>query len=196
MIEHTAWVGPRFADSGLHGQRLGILGYSAWTENDYANYTCESVLNVISGAWSNVQFFNAIPRYFDWDRADFYNRTLFFEFVPCAIGGKDARYNMATPDQVDAGRARVLRLVREHRIDKLFVFSAKAWSALAGLSEFAAEKRMRLGNTRFRYVRSEIDNQPITVIGMRHPQYAPMLQMREAVAEAMALPFGVAELLA
>jgi hypothetical protein len=187
MIEHSPWVGPLYDAEGLQGQRIGIMGYSAWTDNDHGGYTIESVANVVSGAWPKVQFFNAIPNYFNWERADFYNRTVFFEFVPCSIGGGDDRYATATPEQAAAGRARVLRIAEEHAMDKLFVFSAKAWAAVAGIPGLSVEARGRLGDTRFQFARCKVAERELTVVGLRHPQYAPAIIMRAAINQAMAL---------
>ncbi|MCR6661486.1 MAG: hypothetical protein NVV72_20000 [Asticcacaulis sp.] len=187
MIEHMPWVGPLYDSEGLKGQRLGIMGYSAWTPEDHAGYTIESIANVVSGAWPKVQFFNAIPNYFDWDRADFYNRVTFFEFVPCAIGGGDQRYAVATPEQSDAGRKRVLSIAEAHKMDKLLVFSAKGWSALTGIPGMCVEEQAPLGDTGFHFARCQVGDRMLTVIGLRHPQYAPARKMREAVNQVLAL---------
>ena len=187
MIEHTPWVGPQYDSEGLKGQRLGIMGYSAWTPEDHAGYTIESVSNVVSGTWPKVQFFNAIPNYFDWDRADFYNRVAFFEFVPCAIGGGDQRYAVATPEQSAAGRKRMLSIAQAHKMDKLLVFSAKGWAALTGIPGLGAEDRLPLGDSGFQFARCKAGGRLLTVIGLRHPQYAPARKMRDAISEALAL---------
>lgn len=187
MIEHFPWVGPLYNVEGIGGQRLGIMGYSAWTDDDHADFTVESISNVISGKWPKVQFFNSIPKYFGMGKEDFYNRVVFFEFVPCSIGGGGERYAVATPDQAAAGRGRVLRIVREQSLDKLLVFSAKAWSALPP-GDLNADQKMRLGDTNFEVREYQLAHRHLTAIGLRHTQYAPGKIMRYAVEQALALP--------
>jgi len=188
MIEHAPWVGGKFAGEGIDGQRIAILGYSAWTPDDHEQYTVESVRNVISGAWKKVGFFNAIAGYFGRPVADFYERVVLFEFVPCSVGGGDQRYAVATPEQAEVGRSRLLRIVNDHGIEKLLVFSAKALKDMPPTLEAASGSAPTLNGTKFKYghyVRD--DGNRTAVVGLRHPQYAPGGLMRRAVAEAMAL---------
>jgi hypothetical protein len=188
MIEHHPWVGPLYSTDGIAGQRLGIVGYSAWTPDDHEDYTVISVTNVVSGAWPNVQFFNAIAGYFQMEVADFYNRVLLFEFVPCAVGGKEKTYAVATPAQAEAGRERLLRLSREYAVDKLLVFSKKAWASMPPTEESSVGKLPRLGETNFDYGHYQIGDHRVTAVGLRHPQYAPRKTMRAAVESVLALP--------
>lgn len=189
MIEHAPWVGGKYSDEGIDGQRIAILGYSAWTPDDHEQYTVESVQNVVSGVWKNVGFFNAIAGYFGRPVADFYERVVLFEFVPCSVGGGDQRYAVATPEQAEVGRSRLLRIVREHGVEKLLVFSAKAWKDLPPTLESASGTLPTLNGTAFKYGYYARDGGHRTaVVGLRHPQYAPGNLMRHAVAEAMSLP--------
>lgn len=188
MIEHAPWVGSRYAAEGIDGQRIAILGYSAWTPDDHEQYTVDSVRNVVSGAWKNVGFFNAIAGYFGRPVADFYARVALFEFVPCSVGGGDQRYAVATPEQAETGRSRVLRIVRDHGVEKLFVFSAKALKDMPPTLEAASGSLPRLNGTAFKYGHyAREDGSRTVVVGLRHPQYAPGDLMRRAVAEAMSL---------
>jgi hypothetical protein len=188
MIEHRPWVGDRYAIEGIDGQRIAIMGYSAWTPNDHDGYTIESVRNVISGAWRNVQFFQAIARYFEMPAADFYRCVLFFEFVPCAIGGGAQRYAVATPEHAEAGRTRALRIVKDHQVQKLLVFSAKAWSSMPPMVEALSGQLPCLPGAPFRIGTYDLDGARTVAIGLRHPQYAPKATMRAAVKSALALP--------
>lgn len=188
MIEHAPWVGSKYAGEGIDGQRIAILGYSAWTPDDHEQYTVESVRNVISGAWKNVGFFNSIARYFGRPVADFYERVVLFEFVPCSVGGGDQRYAVATPEQAEVGRARLLRIVKEHGVEKLFVFSAKALGEIPPMLGDTPGSLQTLNGTTFRYGHyAHDDGNRTAVFGLRHPQYAPGGLMRRAVAEALAL---------
>jgi len=188
MIEHDPWVDPLFDSEGIRGQRLGIVGYSCWIDDDHPRYTIESVENVISGAWSNVRFFNGVASYFGMGRAEFYNRVVMFEFVPCSIGGRQDRYARATAEQAAAGRERTLRLANEHEIDKLLFFSGKAWKSMPLGLEKSEGRRQFLGDTRFEFGHYQLGERQVTAAGLRHPQYASRALMVSAVEQILALP--------
>ena len=188
MIEHDPWIGPLYASEGICGQRLAIVGYSCWTEDDHERFTIESVENVISGAWPNVRFFNDIASYFGMDRAAFYNRVLMFEFVPCSIGGGADRYAGATRQQAAAGCERALRIAKEYAVDKLLIFSVKAWKSMLHTIEKTEGGRTLLGDTKFEIGHYKVGGRNVAAVGLRHPQYAPREVMRSAVQQALALP--------
>jgi len=151
-------------------------------------FTVESIGNVVSGAWSNVRFYNDIASYFGMDRAAFYNRVVMFEFVPCAIGGEADKYRWATPAQVEVGRERILLIANTHRVDKLIFFSGKAWKSMPPTIERAQGRTNLLGDTKFEYGIYRYGDQSITAVGLRHPQYAPRAKMVSAVEQALAPP--------
>ena len=191
MIEHRPWVGDRYAGEGIDGQRTAIMGYSSYTtENteDYDGYTIECVSKVISGVDRTMRFFNAIPGYFEMPAADFYRRVVFFEFVPRAVGGPEQKFAVATLEQAEAGRRRVLRIAQKHQIQKLLVFSAKAWSSMPPMVEAASGPLPSLPGTDFRMGTYDLDGVRAIAVGIRHPQNALKAQMRAAVQAALALP--------
>ncbi len=187
MIEHDPWVGPLYESEGVDGQRLGIIGYSSWVEPDRVDYTIYSIERVVAGDW-NVRFYNDIASYFRMDRAAFYNRVVMFEFVPCAIGGKDQKYDLASPEWTAAGRARTLRIAEEKGIEKLIFFSSKAWRSMPPTIERAEGRRTVLPGTKFEVGRYRLGDRHVTAIGLRHPQYAPRALMSAAIEKALALP--------
>lgn len=187
MIEHAPWVGSRYWSDGIQGQRLGIVGYSHWTDDDHPSFTIDCMRNVISGEW-NISFFNSIAGYFGRTPADFYERVVMFEFVPCAIGGGDERYANATVEQAERGRSRMLEIAETNQIEKLLVFSAKGWRASPPtIEERASEENRQLGSTGFRYGHYDVGGRRFPAVGLRHPQYAPKAIMVEAVGLAMRL---------
>jgi hypothetical protein len=188
VIEHRPWVGDRYAVEGIDGQRIAIMGYSAYTPTDYDGYTIECVSKVVSGADRTMRFFNVIPDYFNRKAADFYARIVFFEFVPCAVGGPEQKFAVATPEQADAGRRRVLRIVQEHQVQKLLVLSAKAWSSMPLMVEAASGPLASLPGTGFRMGTYNIDGFRPIAVGLRHPQFARKAIMQAAVQAALALP--------
>jgi hypothetical protein len=162
VIEHRPWVGDRYAAEGIDGQRVAIMGYSPHTPEDHDGHTIECVSQVISGADRTMRFFNAIPRYFDMTPADFYARVAFFEFVPCAVGGRDQKYAVATPE--------------------------KAWSSMPPMVEAASGPLPSLPGTDLRTRTYDFEGVRTVAIGLRHPQYTPKAKMRAAVQAALALP--------
>jgi hypothetical protein len=187
VIEHHPWVGSLYETEGFAGQRLGIVGYSHWTNDDHAGFTVECMRNVVSGAW-NISFFNSIARYFGMTTTDFYERVMMFEFVPCAIGGGDERYAVATREQAERGRSRMLEIAAAHRIDKLVIFTAKGWRASPKtVQEQGGRPNLPLGATGFSYGHYEIAGRTVPAIGLRHPQYASAKRMELAVQAALAL---------
>src|SRR2546428_13884533 len=99
MVQHERWVGRDYG-TGINGQRICIVGYSHhYTpgESDSDDFTTWVVRQVISGAPGRNSFFRPIGGYFGLpDSATFWNRVMFFNFLPDAIGKTEQRY--------DAGR--------------------------------------------------------------------------------------------
>ena len=194
MVEHIAWVGPNYAQ-GISGQKVAIAGYSHWgDEPDHNEFTLQCIANVKSGTW-NIRFFNAIQEYFrSGSRADFWDSVLFFNFVPSSVGGGEQRYADAGPEQRVAGQERVLRLLKEHRPNKLIVFSRGGWDGFPPtLEEQEGMQCLPLGDgsppafTWGRYSHSPVQNSKTIAVGLRHPQYASTAIMQAAVTSAMAL---------
>jgi hypothetical protein len=193
VIEHKPWVGPRYADEGISRQRIAIIGYSAWVKPDNPNYNITSIENVISGAWT-ARFYTDIARYFGMPVPDFYERVIQFEFIPCSIGGRDDMFKTATPELVEAGRARTLRIAREHDADKLLFFSRKAWLGMRPIIERSTCSRRPLGDTGFEIGHFDLGSREIVGVGLRHTQYAKRDLMVRAVQLAMAEPVPSAPL--
>jgi len=187
VIEHRPWVGNLYASEGIDGQRIAIMGYSPHTPEDHEGHTIECVSQVVSGQDGTMRFFNAIPGYFQMTPADFYTRVVFFEFVPCAVGGPEQKYAVATPDQAAAGRRRLLGIAEEHRVQKLLVLSVKAWSSMPPMVESASGPLPFLPGTDFRMGTYDLEGVRTVAVGLRHPQYGPKAKMRAAVQAGMSL---------
>jgi hypothetical protein len=188
VIEHKPWVGPRYADEGICGQRIAIIGYSAWVEPDDADYVITSIENVVSGAWKGVRFYDDIASYFGMQVADFYERVIQFEFIPCSIGGPNDRYKTAPPELVEVGHKRALRIARDHDVDKLLFFSRKAWLSMPPTIEHSQGFKRPLGDTGFEMGHFDLGSRMVLGVGLRHTQYAKRDLMVRAVQLAMAEP--------
>ena len=195
MVEHAAWVGPKYSD-GILGQKVAIVGYSHWGDSpDHDGFTWQCIANVRDNVWPDLRFFNSIQNYFGFhDRMAFWNSVMFFNFVPSFVGGRDRRYRWATAEQKMLGQTRVRRLVKGYRPDKMLVFSRKSWTSLPKtIEEERGCECVTLGNgcsPAFNYglyTQSSGQDTSTIAVGLRHPQFANTAQMQAAVSTAMAL---------
>lgn len=194
MIEHNEWVGRSYESLELCHQRIVIAGYSHWGSGDNADFTRTVIKEVCAG--NGHAFFSAIRGYFDYDddRA-FWDRVVFFNTVPSLIGDADERYAYGTEQQLSPIQARVLRIVEQHRPDKIVCFTSKGWKlwpkfsgsqTSEGIHFLDSEQQVEWGT----YLRQ--DSGETYAFGLRHPQFASNRGMHEAVKAILA--FGPATL--
>jgi len=193
MIEHTPWVGREY-ERGIEGQRIAVVGHSHHMtppEDDRLSATTECILKVISGEYDNIQFFKIIRGYFgDQSAHDFWHRVMFFNFIPNSIGPSENRFAFGKPEQLEAGRQRVLTLIGEHRLDKMMVFSTKAWNEFP----HTREKELSGLNTplapempKFTWGTYPYSGGLTTAVGLRHTMGAEGDLMKQAVRQALDL---------
>jgi hypothetical protein len=180
IVEHRCWC-PHAYSEGLEGQRVAICGYSHYSrEGDDPDLTNIVMRRVVSGE-SRYPFFTSIAWAFGWpDVSAFWERVLFFNFVPTSVGDADDKHAIASEVQHEAGRKRLRRLMDEHEPHKLFVFSTKAWNAFpdADTPKRVGENELLIGWRD--YITST--GQRVSAVGIRHPQGAAAKLLREAVA--------------
>jgi hypothetical protein len=184
MIEHHCWR-PTLYTEGIAGQRIAICGYSHYSDHrDHDELTSDIVGDVVSGA-ATYAFFTSIARAFGYDdKAAFYNRVLFFNFVPAIVGASEDKFAAASSAENERARARVRRILEENEPHKLFVFSEKAWAAFPKTDEevgglVAPDTEVRSGN----YTTSR--GHRVIAFGLRHPQGASAIELREAVVSGL-----------
>lgn len=196
-MEHECWVGNRYREEGLAGQKIAVVGYSHWFEDgmvDHPGATLDAISNVIAAraGYDRIAFFRKIASYFGFaDQADFWPCVLFFNVIPNAIGSFEQKFRNGTKEQVEQGKARARRIMAEHRPDKVLVFSAKGWSSMPlTVEEERGEPLERLGKalSRFTYGTYAVGGKTILAYGLRHPQGARSDVMRSAVSQIMAVP--------
>jgi hypothetical protein len=192
MIEHAPYYGSDY-DTGIAGQRIAIVGHSHWrddNERDREAFTIEVVSKVISGEYqTKIAFWKQISGYFGCkDYQDFWNRILFFNFLPDCIGPPDERFKSGSRVQIGRAPQRFFEIVRgQHhpRPNKVFVFSRKVWDCLAPTLQ---QKGPLNGFDRFWWGTCNRDGQTVSAFGLRHPQGARGALMREAVRAIIELP--------
>lgn len=179
-MQHTEWTGSKYASEGLSGQKIAIVGYSHYEDGeDYPSLTHEIVERIRTT--ENYAFFTSIRNAFiSADSADFWDRVLFFNFLPRVIGTARAKFETAGEDVHAEARSRVLRILRQHKPDKLVVFTSKGWDAFPdypeeGLPMLAAPAIRSWGTY------SDSDGHDVAAFGLAHTQGASSQGMKDAV---------------
>ncbi len=184
MIEHLPWIGPDYQKRGLNGQKVALVGYSHWADEDGNDFTEDTVEKIINGTW-NISFFTNIRNYFGYDNhAEFWPRVVFFNYLPSYVGGADQRYANGSLEQIEQARARFLRLLKQYKPDKVIVFTTKGWSQLPETDEEKTGRgtfQLWPDDRKFRWGTFGIDGKLIKVFGLRHPQGASFELMKRAV---------------
>lgn len=181
---------PKSGSKGISGERIAIVGYSHFydpeKEVDRPELTRDVMRKIISGS-EKQRFFTSIRNYFDFtDDADFWNNVFFFNFVPDCIGNGDQRFKPASPRQIELGQQRVLRIIKKERLERIFVFSRKAWRDFPPTIE---EKDHRPCHPLFPDLREPswgtylAGNRRILACGFEHPLGANGKFMRDAIRE-------------
>jgi hypothetical protein len=151
--------------------------------------------DVIAGR-QNLQFFNQIARYFDFqDNAAFWNRVLFFNYLPDCVGMDDERYEFGKPDQIERAKARFLSVLAEYRPQKVFVFSKKTWPVMPptrkeGLGNAPSLDGVEIPGLSWR--KYDAAGNIVMAFSLRHPERANKEMMHRAVQRLLAMPLAAA----
>jgi hypothetical protein len=184
QIEHEPWLPKN--DDRVEGQKIAIVGYSHYVDgSDRSSLTNEVVQCVVDREY-NFRFYKAIQGYFGFaDPADFWNRVIFFNFLPDAVGPRSEKYAAGKTEQLERGRERFLRIINSEKPEKVFVFTSKGWRAFpeTTVEEISGgvctplledEKEPNWGT----YMAGD---QRVLVCGFRHPQFSKGEDMRTQV---------------
>jgi len=186
-VEHAEWNPRGYREVGLSGQRIAIAGHSHSSDDpDHAEATTDCLTKVISGEWNKIAFFSTIPRYFGYeDRRVFWPNVMFFNFLPTMVGTREQKFGYGRPDQLEAGRSRVLRILDQNRPEKLLVFSTKAWREFPPTLEDADEAEAPPQQFWRTYITPSAHR--VKTMGLRHPQGANREAMTAQVSALMAM---------
>lgn len=193
-IVHNPWIGRKY-QSGIEGQRIAIIGYSHWKgeqdiEEDNENVTKNVLKKVVKGEYSDIHFYRKIQSYFDYDSTNFWNKVLFFNFLPNYVGGAPDRGADGTTAQIEVGRSRFLEIMKKYKPHSVFVFSRKSWESMPPtLEETLGKKGEHIpgGHSNFERHHYFVGGQSIQAFALRHTQGALDAVMYPAVSAAMAL---------
>lgn len=78
-VEHTEWVGDRYGDDGLDGQRVALVLFSHWGDvgDDHAEFTNDVIRGLMKG--ERERALDMIQSYFaDSEPASFWPKVVFF----------------------------------------------------------------------------------------------------------------------
>lgn len=192
---HERWKGAQYP-SGIDSQRIALVGYSHWNRDpdrfDRAQFTEDVIRRVMNGE-SSHSFFTQIRNYFNFDdHGAFWQKVLFFNYVPRCIGGPDERFAVADESWNDSANKRFREILARDTPDKVIVFTSKGWGSLPPFdaplhSEFdptslaGAILRDPCGTY-------HAGAKPVMTFGLRHPQGAPAEIMCRAVKRILELP--------
>jgi hypothetical protein len=189
MIEHLHWRGDSY-ESGIQGQRLAIVGYSHWGSDEGANadFTRTCVKRVMSG-WkhNSTRFFTSIQNYFGFeDPVNFWEKVVFFNFLPNCIGDENDRFGLGTEAQNHRGQQRFLSILRAERPHKVFVFTTKGWRSCPETREEInspdhAPLDFGIDFPGFSWGTYDVGGHIAAAFGLRHPQGADGELMRKVV---------------
>ena len=186
MIEHTAWVGADYK-LGLSGSRIAIVGFSHHLGDDGGedsnDGTIQCIRNVISGEWK-IAFFTQIRNYFGFANHDAYwQRVIFFNYLPDSVGDGSQRYGHGTPEQRSLAQVRFVRILNERIPQKVLIFTGRHWA----FPDVACEQ-LSPQFPKFWHGIYSAGNHKITAFFLRHPQGASGDLMRRAVKDVLDRP--------
>lgn len=194
-IVHEPWKGREY-ESGIDGQRIAIVGYSHWNGDperfDHPQFTQNVIRGVMSGE-SSHSFFTQIRNYFGFDdHGAFWEKVLFFNYVPRCIGGPDERFVVADESWNNSANERFREILNRHSPDKVIVFTSKGWGSLppfdAPLNLDFEPAGLTGAILRDPCGMYQAGNKSAMTFGLRHPQGASAEVMHRAVKWILQLP--------
>lgn len=195
MIEHLHWRGCDYK-AGIEGQRLALIGYSHWGEEDDtpAEGTRTCIRRVIAGEY-RLRFFTSIRNYFGfYSHSEFWRRVIFFNYLPESIGDGDERFNWGTEEQIHRAQKRFLSILENEQPHKVLVLTKKGWLSCPPTHEQNSPSEgpplPLTGFPGFSWRTYELGGTVVRAFGLRHPQGANGELMRRAVRHVLDIPIS------
>lgn len=106
-------------------QKILIVGHSHHKqdhEEDYEDFTIDTVENAKDGEMQRYPFFARQPRYLNLDRKKYYETVALMNFIPVALSH---RYANPSPELLELGRERFIRVLSCAKPTHVFVLSSR-----------------------------------------------------------------------
>lgn len=191
MIEHKPWIGSNY-EEGIDGERIAIVGHSHYGDADDELLTCTILQGVIEDNEA-LGFFTSIRTYFGYlSHAEFWNRVMFFNYLPRCVGTASERFAVGSAEQIEVAKSRFVRLLKDEHPAKVFVFTnsdGKGWQTFPKTDqEKAGGQTLPLkGFSGFRWGTYTVEGHVAMAFGLRHPQGADGNLMRRAVEHILTM---------
>lgn len=183
-VEHNPFKGAEY-ENGIDGKRVAIVGYSFWHDGHYPDsedWSSFTLGKVMTGDWK-PQFFSTIRNSFGFtSHTEFWNRVLFFNYVPTMIGTGAERFATASPEEAKVANTRFERILDEYRPDLVFVFTKKTQLGGLGLGFRPLPAPLQAFVQADRAGNGHLSR----IFRLRHPQGANGSALKQAIAHAFA----------
>lgn len=187
-MEHKPYKPKGFAN---RPQRILIVGHSHHKqehEEDFEDFTIDTVERAKNGKMQMVPFFARQPRYLGLERRQYYEAVALMNFVPVALSH---RYASPSPDLLELGKQRFMRVLSEENPTHVFVLSSrlKFGRDLPTTSEEVREEKLSVLTTNYgSFLKGSYHTTRGTLAccQLPHPMAAKTAAMQEAFALMLA----------
>jgi len=121
-MEHKLYKPTGFVD---RPQRILIVGHSHHKkehEDDYEDFTIDTVEKAKAGEMQGFPFFARQPRYLEIERQQYYETVALMNFIPVAL---PHLYAKPSPDLLELGRQRFMRVLSQENPTHVFVITSR-----------------------------------------------------------------------
>ncbi|WP_426129889.1 hypothetical protein [Pararhizobium sp. PWRC1-1] len=184
--EHLPFKGASY-NQGINGKKVAVVGYSHWSEGEYPdneNFSAFTLDKVMDGSWK-PRFHSTIRNAFGFtSHSDFWNRVLFFNYVPTMIGTKSQRFGTATDAEAKIANARFEHILDDHKPELVFVFTKKTQLGALGLNFEPLSEPLQA----FVHAERTANGHTSKIVRLRHPQGANGRALKQTIAQALGNP--------
>jgi hypothetical protein len=187
-MEHTPYKPTGFAD---RPQRILIVGHSHHKqehEEDYEDFTIDTVEQAKAGKMQMFPFFARQPRYLGLARQQYYETVALMNFIPVALSH---RYAPPSLELLELGKQRFKRVLSEENPTHVFVLSSrlKFGRDLPAFEEARGEKLRVLTTNYLSFPMGSYHTTGGTSLccQLPHPQAVKTAAMKEAFALMLAM---------
>jgi hypothetical protein len=178
-IEHDPYEGPLYK-SGIGGFRIGVVGYSHYLGDTKDSRDFTSIwINNVAQHGNRIRFFTSVRNSFGFDNSsEFWERVVFFNYVPVMIGKSAEKFHRAVPELEARANERFVEIIDRCQLNLVFVFSKK--TALGALGVYFSP--LPAPYERFVAANLHRKGRNVRIIRLRHTQGAKLSELKGAIA--------------